>query len=253
MKVATHAGQKLITVDDFMNRLVLDRPKYVVAMADEISHVTSTDKRKLASMYRTIDWFKQMCAYKNKSNEDKWNHSDISLFGVVLPYQTCRGETKRSQEYADIVTQKISAMVNTYLDSGASGICVGGLGMGESHAVRKNAIESVRNVIKMRTNTDPVPILVQGMNSLKEILEAIDAGADMVASNYPSIVTSLGHAIDWNLHKAMDKSLESQSGRSSSSVSDSSVTGIGIEDNVINLWDAKYEEDPTPLVSTSAK
>lgn len=236
--MSTHAGLKLVTVDDYMSRVVLDRPKYVVAIADEISHVTSTDKRKLASMFRTLEWFKKMCKYENKLSE-KWEHTDISLFGVVLPYQTVEGGSKKDKDFSDIVTKKISEMVNTYLDSGASGICVGGLGMGENHVVRRSAIENVRRIIDIRatstpgTVSEPVPIMVQGMNSLNEILEAIDAGVDVVASNYPSIVTSLGHGIHWNLRKSVESEDEV----------------LRIEDGIINLWDAKYEEDPSPLVS----
>lgn len=75
--VDTNSGRNLITVDEYINRVQLEKPLIVVAMADEVPY--SCGKRKLlTAVKRTQTWFENFRRFSMTNSESSL------LVGVVV-------------------------------------------------------------------------------------------------------------------------------------------------------------------------
>jgi hypothetical protein len=98
------------------------------------------------------------------------------------------------------------------LNSGADGIVIGGAYQGDNKELLIKYIKDVKNVIityindiknedqlnKIKMNGG-IPILLQGARSINDILSSLSAGVDLVSTIYPSLLTSTGRFVSWDL------------------------------------------------------
>ena len=76
------------------------------------------------------------------------------------------------------------------IQDGANGIAIGGSGMGESI----DALNTVVNEVRFSIGGD-IPILVQGIDTVDDIISVVQNGADIVSTNLPQIMTIAGLAM----------------------------------------------------------
>jgi len=73
---------------------------------------------------------------------------------------------------------------------GARGIVIGGAHMGEAPEQLGSAISRVRQAVGVT-----VPLLVQGADTMAQVLHALRCGVDLLASNIPALATARGLAL----------------------------------------------------------
>ena len=184
--ITTPAGRKNITPAQYAQRILAERPHIVVALADESPLDCPSKNRLSRAAERTKQMFQEMCdACGGVSNVP------FFLFGVALPGS---------------LPGALAASAAEVIAWGAKGISLGGVNLSEDEATFATAIRTVREAIHALVSPDnadvqmDVPLLVPGCNSLRRILIALENGADLVESNIPFLLTTIGHALalDWD-------------------------------------------------------
>jgi len=238
--VEASGGRKTMTSVKLAARAELDRPWAVVALADEVP-MTSGAKRLTKSTERTLAMFKQLMATLGPAESRKSN-SETLVFGVAVA-----GHTEGH----------MAQMAKEMVRLGAQGIVIGGAHLGEPDEVLQRAVLSVRAAVAVDPSEGAmhVPLMMQGADSMRQLLGALRNGVDYITSNLPSAITALGHAL------VLEPLLVSTSPSSSASGDNSpdSKKARGDDDDVavtlgrygpaLNLWDARHRKDERPLVS----
>ncbi len=104
MSIETFGGRKKLTVEDYLSRIAIDHPRVVVAMADEVSWL-STRKRLAKAADRTLRWFQDLKAPNSVKGKDvRWD--DVFLFGVAFP------PTGRPADFAEAASVLINAGIS---------------------------------------------------------------------------------------------------------------------------------------------
>lgn len=111
-----------------------------------------------------------------------------------------------------ILERGIKQSTLNLLNSGANGIVIGGAYQGENKELLIKYIKDVKEVIityindlknedqlnKIKMNGG-IPILLQGARSINDILSSLSAGVDLVSTIYPSLLTTAGRSLLWDL------------------------------------------------------
>jgi tRNA-guanine family transglycosylase len=146
VNIDTNNGRLLISLQDYILRIQLDSPRYVIAMADEVPY--SAGKKRLATaVRRSQGWFKQM----KEAPEMDWKAS--SLIGVIIG--------KNSQQFQESVV----AQTQFLLSHGAKGLLIGGVGLGETLEERREVI----SLVKEACGEVACPLFIQGVQTLEEV------------------------------------------------------------------------------------
>eukprot|EP01034_Spumella_vulgaris_P042165 gene42165-52278_t len=151
-------------------------------MADE-ANITSGRKRLTKSIERSSTWFKSLIA-SPVITELKATSNGVFVFGVAIAIPE--------------LPDHVGKFSKDLLTSGADGIVVGGAHMGESEELRVSVIKSIRLAVG-----PDVPLLIQGADTIRDILLALTHGVDLVSTNYPALVTARGYAISYGAQRAL--------------------------------------------------
>jgi hypothetical protein len=141
----TNNGRLLITLEDYIERIKLEYPPFVLAMADEIPF-TSGKKRVTTAVRRSQSWLTRL----QESGVD-WTKS--RLIGVVV------GKSEIT------FLEGIESQTSFLLSRGIEGILIGGIGQGETLEERTIVVESIKKVIGDRI----CPLFIQGVQTLQEV------------------------------------------------------------------------------------
>lgn len=191
--VDTPAGRKVVTVADYGSRIVSDGFPVVIALADEVPLFTGSKASSKANA-RSLLWLKQL----KLSQAINWDK--IYLFGVVGTSNElfhASAKTESSPEF----DQRIVLNAKDLLDNGCNGLVIGGAGLGETPNDLEKAIRSVKYATnEIGADKKKALVMVQEMDSIKEILLAATSGADLIGTNLPQILSTAGAVLTWNLN-----------------------------------------------------
>lgn len=216
-------GRKTITPAKLAMRADIDRPWVVISPADEVP-MTSGAKRVTKSTERTMSMFKQLVVLPAMQSQ--------TLFGVAVA-----GHTEGH----------VATMAAEMVRLGAKGIIVGGANLGESPEQLRGAIARVRAAVG-----PDVPLLVQGADSMGQMLLALGAGVDLISSNLPALATARGQAL---MLPSCCSAVSTASGPSGSPDSKKprtekgEATLVGRFGPVLDLWDSSHRLQQQPLLS----
>ena len=229
LSVDTAGGRKVVTVAEYSRRISSDAFKAVIALADEIPLFTGLKASSKASA-RSLMWLKQLRA----STIVDWK--ETYLFGVTGAFTYDQHNSPQSASLSTDIDQRIMTDTKNLLQQGCDGLVVGGAGMGETLHQLGVAVRSVKKAVTeyntaaaltsaaAAASAENVPsnsianditsdssekapifikgeilIMVQEMDSLHEILFAIDNGGDLIGTNFPQLLSNNGLALSWNL------------------------------------------------------
>ena len=202
--VDTAGGRKVLTVTDYSKRIKADKFPAVIALSDEIPLFAGL-KRCGKARSKSLLWLEQL---KNTTVILEQTY----LFGV-----TCAFSDDQHLSVASSTSEELDSGIMTnaskLLSLGCDGLVVGGAGMGESLHQLEVAIRSVKAAASATTtersadtnsssggsSSRRVLIMVQEMNTIKEILSAVESGGDLIGTNLPQVLSSSGLALTWNL------------------------------------------------------
>jgi hypothetical protein len=110
LSLDTFSGRKKVTMSTYLERIHIDKPKVVVALADEIDISNSGTNRTKKGVNRTWSWFKELSEslLGNEQGKAKVDSYRPSLFGVLVI----------DPHYA----VQVDNMIDGYIKHGASGI-----------------------------------------------------------------------------------------------------------------------------------
>jgi hypothetical protein len=118
LSVDTLSGRKKVTMSSYLERILIDKPKIVVALADEIDITNAGTNRTKKGVNRTWSWFKELSeslsekVNGSRNGKDDGSSSNSSykplLFGVLVI----------DSHYAI----QVDNMIDGYIKHGASGI-----------------------------------------------------------------------------------------------------------------------------------
>lgn len=211
-------GRRWVTVSDFIHRVQLECPPVVIAMSDEVPYKTSS-KRLDKARKRNELWFREMMDHirPGASNGDVSGVVPMEAPSPSVDFRNA-GDVNIHEESSNNGVSKYNPFVfgvilgglpsnimslctENLIKYGADGICIGGSGMGETAQQRSEAIRVVRGVVGPDR-----PILLQGVSSPVEILQAISDGVELIASNLPAFMLDMSLVCDWDLELSADAS-----------------------------------------------
>lgn len=229
--ISTAAGATTVTPADYMDLVVrLLNPDVAVLLSDD---VPSDAKRARANtaVHRTVLWAKE-CIQKMKTggNNGDGNSSQVALFAAI-----------QGGGYPDLRKQCAESLSDCMPD--LAGICIGGLGTGESPQLREEVIlQSIQEVPCDKAR------MVLGIGSPLDILEAIFLGNDIFdPAFYLSSLTAGGYALCFPLSL---KPTDVEPERVANGKGVALLGGQGTRDDTkMNVWALEYKLDSRPLVS----
>jgi queuine/archaeosine tRNA-ribosyltransferase len=204
--VDTAGGRKVLTVTDYSKRIKADKFPAVIALSEEIPLFAGL-KRCGKARSKSLLWLEQL---KNTTV----NLERTYLFGVTCAFSDDQHLSVASSTSVEL-DSGIMTNASKLLSLGCDGLVVGGAGMGESLHQLEVAIRSVKAAASATTteiiadnnsssssssgSSRRVLIMVQEMNTIKEILSAVESGGDLIGTNLPQVLSSSGLALTWNL------------------------------------------------------
>jgi queuine/archaeosine tRNA-ribosyltransferase len=199
--VDTAGGRKVLTVTDYSKRIKADKFPAVIALSDEIPLFAGL-KRCGKARSKSLLWLEQL---KNTTI----NLEQTYLFGVTCAFSDDQHLSVASSTSVEL-DSGIMTNASKLLSLGCDGLVVGGAGMGESLHQLEVAIRSVKVAASAATtersadssssgSSRRVLIMVQEMNTIKEILSAVESGGDLIGTNLPQVLSSSGLALTWSL------------------------------------------------------
>lgn len=232
--VDTSGGRKVVTVANYTQRIIDDTHTAVIALADQIPLFAGV-KRSLKASARSLSWLQEL----RKSKEIDWNKTFLfGVTGSFAHNQYSLTPVSSIPTANTTIDDHMVANAIELLQQGCNGLVVGGAGMGESlyqlgialrsvkhaadsilctavsNAVITTATPSSDEGILIKNHEDKTKIMVeenknerrkilvmvQEMNSIKEILLAAENGIDFIGTNLPEIFSSSGLALTWTLN-----------------------------------------------------
>lgn len=213
LSILTRGGRKNLTLDQYLDRAVIDRPNYLVALADEVGQAAGHNRRRKA-IERTKVYLKGLLRRLRSDQDSPLNNT--SILGVVL----------NDIAFPAHLAESVDQMLQT---EELTGLVVGGLYMGESPTEREEIIRAVVNRVEAASATalatatsDPAAapvgakkhlVMVQGVDSIADILQCVRVGVDWVYSCYPAVLTRKGHALDLDLSHISPTTLQASTNR----------------------------------------
>ena len=238
LQLSSAQGRKVINIDQYIKRVAQEDAMFVVSPADEVD-MSAGKNRKMRSLERTMLFANQMVSKKHKKMlENRF------LFKVVVPsskpgaleMQLSPGDGNGGDAY--------------------HGVCAGGVNLQESDAEFTEYVGQLHAA----TMKSGAALLVQGSNTLSRLLLSLEAGADLVSSDLPTLLTNKGQALVFGdvlqmPHAAPGEASESApqkkhkgpSGQASATTTTSAATKT--ERAVVNLWNEEFLRDKSSLVA----
>ena len=199
--VDTAGGRKVLTVADYSRRIKADNFPAVIALSDEIA-LFSGLKRSGKARSKSLLWLEQL-----KNTTVNWEQT--YLFGVTCAFSDDQHISVASSSNVEL-DSGIMNDASRLLSLGCDGLVVGGAGMGESLYQLEVAVRSAKAAASATTleriadsssnsSRRKVLVMVQEMNTIKEIMSAVESGGDIIGTNLPQVLSSSGLALTWNL------------------------------------------------------
>jgi len=247
ISITTPGGRRTVSATAYAQRIALDRPQLVVSLADEFPLSCTSKNRITRCETRTSKMLQELIDVSKASSQ-----TPFFLFGVAL---------------GGLQADSLALNVKAILAAGAQGVCVGSVNqntggtagassvVGETEEAFIAQVRAVRDATLQASasNTTPgtdVPLLVPSCDSLRSILHALDQGADVISSNLPSLLTSVGQAvaIDWAYINAQVEAKNS----SANNESDADVSGQPSKRRritaMLDLWDDTHTSDAAAML-----
>eukprot|EP01032_Pedospumella_encystans_P026421 gene26421-29852_t len=175
MNIDTHNGRKQLNVEKYLHRIAIDQPKVIVALADEVN-VNISKKRLTKAIERSTTWFQSLVTASTSAGVALSGPEAIFLFGVA--------------QYDKSYTVQLPIWIKHMLSQGAKGIVIGNAHLGESKEERAESITAIKALVPAE-----VPTLIQGADTLAEILQSLSLGVDLISTNYPECLAKAGRAL----------------------------------------------------------
>jgi queuine tRNA-ribosyltransferase subunit QTRTD1 len=235
ISVASHSGSIFVTPEQYITTATLLDPDVLMVMSDE---VPSDAKRTRASsaVDRTLAWLPRCLDALKKSGKSRASNGSPALFACIQGGQYV--------DYREKCTQGI-VEGGTFLQN-LTGICVGGLGTGETPEQRAEIIQiAFKNVSPEKVR------MISSVGTPEEVLAAVSQGVDLFDLSFVLDVTAGGYA----LHFPIDLLSETKEDGNTIIENVSSIgnhyessANSGSDDTKINLWAVIYKKDARPLV-----
>ncbi|EFA82931.1 hypothetical protein PPL_03709 [Heterostelium album PN500] len=203
-------GNKRIANQEYVNTLKHIRPDIISSLSFDIPFSSSQKKltKQLALSSSSLD---------SILKDQSLDHS--SIFASI--------HGSKSEESVMKSNKEIAA-------KDVGGFILSNFGTNESVEEREQQIPKLIELLPAQK-----PRLITGLGSPEEVLFLVENGIDLVNTSYPFKVTEWGHALTFEYK--LDKLQQQQQQQQSS-------TSTPNKPNKINLWDAKYVIDMTPIV-----
>lgn len=227
---ATASGSKAITPEDYIATAAALQPDVLVTLSDEVP-CDSKRERAVASVDRTLQWLPR-CLRAVASITPAVPSLAIfaSVQGAQFPDQRRR------------CAEGLAAHTET-----VAGICVGGLGTGESPQLRQELISEILACISPEK-----PRMVASIGSPEGVIDAIGQGIDLFDVSYIADVTSGGYALTFPVSPEEEEKMAATAAHSHSiSLKPNGQyepAELGSDDSKINLWASGYSTDARPFV-----
>lgn len=215
LKVDTHTGRKRVTADKYLERINIDNPGIVVALADEVD-MNIGNKRISKAIERTKNWYHELsaadlCWKKTTGNSEALSDADTNtgkyLFAVI----------QQNPNYPE----QLPTLIDYVLSNGAAGIVLGGAHMNETAKQRGKFIKSAKEHIPAH-----VPTMIQGADSIEDIALALAHGVDLISGNYPHTLARKGHASALPASLIAQRSGDDAKNAASTTTADAAAGGI---------------------------
>lgn len=233
--VSAPQGATKISPEEYMNVVDALKPDLAVALSDEVAADVKTI-RASASVDRSIAWLDRCLASPSAINQP--------LLGCV-----------QGAQYLSQRKRCIEALSSRMAMLG--GICVSGLGTGESPQQRTEILTEVLDQVP----EEKIRMVSCIFNPL-DMLEAIQLGVDLFDMSYIASITAGGYALTFPIHpteESKQSTLHSSSRKNeANNDSDDSIQRRearsieGQDDMKINLWSAIYKHDDRSLTHSCA-
>jgi hypothetical protein len=152
ISVNTKMGRKKVTVDQYVERIAIDRPFAAVSLADEVNISATGHNRLRKSVERTLTWNKVISTHKDFP-------LDTTLFFTLV-----------------VDPNYIDQLVSTLDGFGRNSPCIviGGLNSGESDETRHDLIQRV--ISHLKDTKSGSLTMTHASNSFNEVCAAFSSG-----------------------------------------------------------------------------
>lgn len=225
---ATFAGAKTVSPQEYIAAAIALEPDVVITLSDDVP--CDVKRTRIAtSVDRSSQWLSACLAALPGATT---SGAPPAVFAGVQGGQI----PEERQRSAQSLSPHLPLL---------TGVCIGGLGTGESIALRAELVQAVLS------NTPAEKLrMLPGLGTPEEILAAIAQGIDLFDMSYIADVTDGGYALTFPLTPE-DESKE-RSSPASFAMDDFThgemAATAGSDDTKINLWAEAYRTDRRPLV-----
>lgn len=223
--VITSGGAKMVTPEEYMRVANCIRADVVVPMGDEVVADSKPSRIKTACR-RTSEWV-------SRSLQIGCGNA------VVLCPIPGGAEVGNRMACFD----GMKALVRQ-----CHGVCITGIGTGESMQQRMSIIEKL--VENMVEDVDGKLRMVSTVSSPMEMLQMVALGVDAFDSSYISDTTRGGYALNFPLdpNQSLLNGTKEQIGFAAPEGEEEQVFDAGQDGTKMNLWSSSYKLDAQPLV-----
>ena len=212
--VATVGGAKTMSPEEYMAIALGLDPDLVITLSDEVS-CDSKRSRATASARRAAPWLARSLAAAAAAKSPP-----PAIFAAVQGAQY----VEERQRCVDALAPHLPAL---------AGVCVGGLGTGETPSQRQELIATVLSSVP----AEKARMASSAAGTPEEVLAAVAQGMDLFDVAYLTDATAGGYALTF----PVDPQAQQAAGPAEDDPS-------GADDTKINLWAASYRTDRGPLV-----
>lgn len=218
--ITTSAGAVTVTPEAYMATVAALQPDLAILLSDDIPADAKRD-RAVISVDRSLSWLRR--CLNSATTKATW-----TAFAAIQggPFPDLR------RRHSDLLLPLMPSL---------AGVCVAGLGTGESRELRDMLIkESI-----CRTPPDKARML-SGVGTPGEVVDAIVHGIDLFDMGFLFDVTNEGYALCFPID-ILDQEDEPLLGKHGMPDADEMAL-TGRDDTKLNLWSTAYETDVRPLV-----
>ncbi|KAG5562480.1 hypothetical protein RHGRI_005267 [Rhododendron griersonianum] len=228
----TPFGRILIKPSEYMKFISSMKPNSWTSLADEVPAWVS-EKRNKTSVDRTVRWLDDCIALSSFVNQ--MSHlATPETFEARNPNHPTGFEIPRLGELWVIErTHYLAQTENSSHESSnkSVGYWIGGFGLGESMEDLSPLLNAVTDCLP-----EQKPRQICGLGLPEEVLQGIDSGVDLFDASYIYNLTTGGFAVTFPLERIVRN------------VSDSKLSNKGSDGTKINLNNAVYRKDNSPIV-----
>ena len=209
----------------------------IMMVLDECVGLPATKKEALKALERTSTWAKISWDYKNKLNKKSKNINKQLIFGIV-----------QGGDFKDLRLRSAKEITSLSFD----GYAVGGLAVGEPSKTMYQVLDyTVPELPENKTR------YLMGVGYPENIIEAVKRGIDMFDCVIPTREARHGKLYLWNdvIARSGATKQSKSSGLPRFARNDFSVKGRPSSGwyKTINITNAKFTKDKTPINSTNLK